>query len=109
MAVKTLSHRQTWALEQLTRLARHRPELVSAALNRLLSEDPELRWALVVGAYLERQINLGKAAELLGVHEMVLRERFLALGIPLRIGPADLAEARAEVEAIRAWFSSEQE
>ncbi|HHH42107.1 MAG TPA: hypothetical protein ENK56_08905 [Chloroflexi bacterium] len=109
MAVETLSHPQTWALEQLTRLARHRPELVSAALNRLLSEDPELRWALVVGAYLERQINLGKAAELLGVHEMVLRERFLALGIPLRIGPADLAEARAEVEAIRAWFSSEQE
>ncbi len=109
MVVETLSHPQTWALEQLTRLARHRPELVSAALNRLLSEDPELRWALVVGAYLERQINLGKAAELLGVHEMVLRERFLALGIPLRIGPADLAEARAEVEAIRAWFSSEQE
>ncbi|RMF30588.1 MAG: UPF0175 family protein [Chloroflexi bacterium] len=101
MTVETLSHPQTWALEQLTRLARHRPELVGAALDRLLSEDPELRWALVVGAYLERQINLGKAAELLGMHEMALRERFLALGIPLRIGPADLAEAKAEVEAIR--------
>jgi len=54
-------------------------------------------------SYQERRINLGKAAELLGLHELELRQRFLELGIPLRLGPADLAEARAEVEAVRAW------
>jgi len=51
---------------------------------------------LVLDAYLGRQINLGKAAELLGLHELELRERFLELSIPLRLGPADLAEARSE-------------
>jgi predicted HTH domain antitoxin len=69
-----------------------------------LAEDPELRWGLVVSAYLDRQINLGKAAELLDMHELELRKRFLELGIPLRIGPANLAEAKAEVESVRSWF-----
>jgi hypothetical protein len=33
-----------------------------------------------------------------------LRDRFVELGIPLRQGSADFAEARAEVEAVRAWY-----
>jgi hypothetical protein len=37
------------------------------------------------------------------------RDRFLELGIPLRIGPADPAEARAEVEAVRNWFREPSE
>lgn len=45
----------------------------------------------------KRRRNLGKAAELLGLHELELWERFLELGIPLRVGSADLAEARAEI------------
>ena len=104
MAFKSAFLPQSWAFEQLTRLSQRRPELVSKALHRLLTEDAELRWALVVGAYLDRRINLGKAAELLDMHELELRERFLELGIPLRIGPADLEEAKAEVEAVRSWF-----
>jgi predicted HTH domain antitoxin len=97
---------QTWAFEQLTRLFQHRPELVNAALHRLLAEDAELRWTAVVGAYLDCRINLGKAAELLNMHELELRDRFLGLGIPLRVGPTDLAEARAEVESARSWLQT---
>jgi len=63
----------------------------------------EIHWLAVVGAYQDKQINLGKAAELLHMTELELRDRFIELGIPLRIGPADLAEAHAEVEAMRAW------
>ena len=103
MAVK-LTSTCSWELEQQCKLSEHRPDLVSTTLQRLLSEDNELRWALVVGAYLDRQVNLGKAAELLGTSALELRSRFLKLGIPLRMGPADLAEARAEVGAIRSWF-----
>jgi len=84
MAVESAFPPQTWAFEQLTRLSQRRPELVSKVLHRLLAEDAELRWALVVGAYLDRRINLGKAAELLDMHELELRDRFLELGIPLR-------------------------
>ena len=79
--------------------------MVNRAIGRLLDEDADLRWAVVVSAYLEHEINLGKAAELLGMHELELRDRFIQLGIPLRIGPADVAEAQAEVDAMRSWFA----
>lgn len=80
-----------------------RPDLVKPAIQNLLSQNHELRWVLVMGAYLEKDISLGKAAEMLDMHELALRERFIQLGIALHIGPADLAEAQAEVEALRQW------
>jgi hypothetical protein len=55
----------------------------------------------VVNAYLDEVINLGKAAELLGLHRLELRERFVELGIPIRPGAATRAEVQAEVAAIR--------
>jgi hypothetical protein len=61
-----------------------------------------------VGAYQAQEINLGKAAELLRLHELELRDRFIALGIPIRIGPDDLAEAQAEVTALRTWLTAEK-
>jgi predicted HTH domain antitoxin len=94
-----------WEFEQLARLSRQQPELVNRAMRRLLDMDADLRWAVVVSAYLEHEINLGKTAELLEMHELELRERFTKLGIPLRIGPADVAEAQAEADAIRSWFA----
>ncbi len=104
MSTRTVQPVPTWMFDELIRLSRYRPELVQGALARLLDQDPELRWALVLGAYLEHRINLGRAAELLGMHELELRDRFLELGIPLRIGPVDLDEAQAEVEALRSWY-----
>ena len=91
----------TWELEQLNKLSRQQPELVSRAVRRLLDEDRDLRWAVVVSSYLDSEISLAKAAELLGMHALELRERFLQLGVPLRLGPANIDEAKAEVEAIR--------
>ena len=88
-------------LEQLVKLYDQRPELVNRAITRLIQDDQELGWSLVVGVYRDGQINLGKAAELLNMHELELRDRFIQLGVPLRVGPADLAEAQAEVDA---WF-----
>jgi predicted HTH domain antitoxin len=109
MAVQTLTFPDDWLIEELPRLYRERPDLVHSFLRSLLDENEELRWSVVVHAYQERRINLGKAAEFLGLHELELRERFLELGIPLRLGPADLVEARAEVEAMRAWYDQESE
>jgi len=94
------------ALQQLLKLHRQRPDLVDSAIGRMLQEDADLRWSMVVGAYRDGRINLGKSAELLGVHELALRERFLELGIPLRIGAADVDEAQAEADAILAWFET---
>ncbi|MCP4655050.1 MAG: UPF0175 family protein [bacterium] len=75
---------------------------MDAAIAQLFAENRELRWSVVVSAYLDGEINLGKAAELLGQHELELCDRFRELGLPLRRGPANLAEARAEAEALEA-------
>ena len=98
---------QEWEVEQLLKLRERQPDLVEPALRRLVQDNDEIRWSVIVGAYQDKHINLGKAAELLGMTELELRDRFIELGIPLRIGPADLAGARAEVEAMRTWFDHE--
>ncbi len=95
-----------WVFKQLVKLYNQRPELVNTAVARLIQDDEELGWSLIVSAYRDSQINLGKAAELLNMHELELRDRFIQLGIPLRIGPADLAEAQAEVDALDNWFEA---
>ena len=51
--------------------------------------------------YLDEEISLGRAAEILGISRFELMERFERLQIPLRIGPTDLADARNEVRVAR--------
>ena len=98
---------QGWEVDQLFKLRERQPDLFELVVQRLVQGNEDIRWSAVIGAYQDKQINLGKAAELLGLAEPELRQRFIELGIPLRIGPADLAEARAEAEAVRAWFADE--
>jgi predicted HTH domain antitoxin len=98
---------QGWELDQFLKLRERQPDLLEAVVLRLMREDKDIRWSVVVGAYQDEQINLGKAASTLELTELELRQRFIDLGIPLRVGPADLAEARAEAEAVRAWFDDE--
>jgi predicted HTH domain antitoxin len=88
-----------WQIKQLEKLSEVNPGLVDSVLDRLLEEDPALQEKLVVGAYLDGDINIGKAAELLGVHPVELRQRFLKRGIPVRIGAESVEELRAEVAA----------
>ena len=98
---------QGWEIDQLFKLRERQPDLLEPVVQRLVQENEDIRWSVVVGGYEDKQINLGKAAELLGLTELELRDRFIELGIPLRVGPTDLAEARAEVEAVRVWFADE--
>jgi hypothetical protein len=58
------------------------------------ADEPEVG---ILRDYLAGEISLGKAAELLGLSWFELKERFLRLRVPLRLGPASLEEARAEV------------
>ena len=64
-------------------------------------QEPENPDTKILQDYLASEINLGKAAELLNLSRFELQERFLRLGVPLRIGPATLEEAWAEIEAAR--------
>jgi len=63
--------------------------------------DVQAAWNLIVASYLDGNISLGRAAQLLGLSRFELTERFNRLGIPLRLGPATVEEARVEFEAIR--------
>ena len=94
---------RSWVLEQLVKVERHQPEVVERAIIEMLAQQSDLRWSVVVGAYLDGEINLGKAAELLGMHRLELQERFVAQSIPVRVGPDTVEEARAELAAIESW------
>ena len=107
MSVKLSFTSEPWLFRQLGNLQHRHPEMVNPALDKLLTDDEALRWALVVNAYLESQINLGKAAELLGLPEFALRKRFTEIGIPIRHGSTNVEEAKAEADAIRSWFAEE--
>jgi predicted HTH domain antitoxin len=88
-----------WLLDEMAKLWEMHPERISQVLLTALKSDPDLHWAIVVGAYLDEQISLAKAAELLGTDQWSLAEEFQQRGIPIRRGPADIQEARAEVAA----------
>ena len=94
---------EQWQLNQVLKLSQQQPDVVNRALEDLFRGHRELWRAVVIGAYLDREINLGKAAELLGIPRIELQMQFVAQGIPLRLGPQDFAEARAELDSIQTW------
>lgn len=63
--------------------------------------DLQERYNLVLAHYLADAISLGRAAELLNLSGFDLRMRFVRLDVPLRLGPATIEEALAEVETLR--------
>lgn len=95
---------QTWLFPQLTKLYRQRPEMVTDALEKVLETEEDLRWSLVINAYRDGEISLGKAAELLHLPQIVLRDRLIELGIPLHLGSVDVTEAKAEADALDKWL-----
>ena len=64
--------------------------------ERRVPGDPDVE---ALQAYLADEISLGKTADLLGLSRFELQDRFFRLGVPLRLGPATLEEAQAEVAA----------
>ena len=59
---------------------------------------PEIR---VIRDYLDEKINLGKAAELLGITRFELEDSFRRLRVPLRLGVSSAEDAQAEMAAAR--------
>jgi len=65
------------------------------------TRDLQARYDLVLAHYLADAISLSRAAELLNLPSFDLRMRFVRLDVPLRLGPATIEEALAEVETLR--------
>ena len=94
---------QPWTYNQLLKVRQYRPELVDQMLDTILTQQEELRRLVIVGAYIDKEINLGKAAELLKIHRLELQEQFVRQGIPIRLGVDTPEEAQAELAAITQW------
>ncbi len=78
--------------------------LAGRRLERPNEEAPSsVPW--VMDRYLQGEINLGKAAELLGRSRFDIAERFERLGVPLRIGSATSEEAEHEIQTALAHCS----
>lgn len=90
-----------WEAEELYKLSKVQPDVVDAALKELWQKNPSLYKSVVINAYLDERINLGKAAELLEVDRLELQNELRAKGIPIRIPSKE--DVIAEAEAIRQW------
>ena len=95
-----------WQLKQLEKLHEIEPEMVNNAINDFLKSAIELKEKLIIGAYIDGEINFGKVAELLGIHPVKLREQFLAKGIPVKIGAESKEEIIAEIRSAEALRKS---
>ncbi len=107
MSIQLVIQEYPVAIEQIVSIFRQRPALFQKTLQRMLNEDRELRWSLVIDLYLGEQISLAKAAEMLDLQALELQQRLIDLGIPLLLGPADLAAAKAEIQSITHWLTDE--
>ncbi len=87
-------------LKQLEKILELRPEEAEELIRDLRAHHQALWEEMVIGAYLEKEISLSKAAELLDLHAIELRRRFQARGIPIFLGPENSEEAKAEGEAL---------
>ena len=90
-----------WEVEELHKLSKIQPDIVDVALKDLWQRNPGLYKSVVINAYLDEKINLGKAAELLEVSRLELQNDLRAKGIPIR--SLSKEDVIAEVEAIREW------
>ena len=90
-----------WQLKQLEKLREIEPDVVDGAIKMLLEKEVALKEKLIIGAYMDGDINFSKTAELLNIHPVKLRDRFLSKGIPVKIGISSEEEIQAEAIAAR--------
>ena len=83
-------------------------EVMQEALRHLLLDRPELRIQVAVYRYrTDEALSLAQAAAIAGVSFERMKAILERRGVPLRLGPASVEEARAEVKALASWFDAD--
>lgn len=75
--------------------------VIRDALRHLLRSRPELKIQLAVYQYREKKVSLEKAANLAGVSWAQMKDILTEQGVPLRLGPETIREAREDVRQLR--------
>jgi len=73
-----------WEINQLEKISRESPLVVKRGLFQLWKLAPDLHRAVIISAYLDTQISLAKAAEMLGITRREVEQEFTEKGIPIR-------------------------
>ncbi len=89
-----------WVVKGIERVIESNPKRLKD-LVECLKDNRELFEEVVISAYVEGEINLSKAAELLGITRDEMADILKKKGIPIRTLTKE--DVKAEVEAIR-WF-----
>jgi len=74
---------------------------IQEALRVLWQERPGVRIDVAVHRYCTGELSTAKAAALAGVCFDRMKEILAERGVPLRLGPETLEEARAELDALQ--------
>ncbi len=74
---------------------------VREALRVLWQERPAVRIDVAVHKYRNEELSVAAAAALAGVSFDQMKEILAQRGVPLRLGPETLKEARAELDELR--------
>jgi predicted HTH domain antitoxin len=82
------------------RLYESEADVMRDALRYLLRARPDLRINLAVHRYTTEDLSLARSAHLAGVSWPEMRDILRERGIPLRLGPETVDEARQEGRAI---------
>jgi predicted HTH domain antitoxin len=89
------------------RLYEDEDQVFEDALRHLLTARPDLRISVAVYRYrTDEQVSLARAAAIAGVSMERMKEILERQDVPLRLGPASIEEARAEVAALREWLDA---
>ncbi|HEV8582552.1 MAG TPA: UPF0175 family protein [Thermoanaerobaculia bacterium] len=88
------------------RLYESEDEVIRDALRHLLRARPEARIQLAIYRYQTEDLSLAKAADLAGVSWAQMRDILLEKGIPPRLGPETVEEAKKEAGALRDFLAS---
>ena len=92
------------------RLYENEDEVIQDALRHLLSDRPDLRVSVAIHRYrTDEELSLNQAAAIAGVSLERMKEILERHDVPLRLGPATIEEAKAEIAAIEERLGAHSE
>jgi len=85
-------------------------EVMQEALRHLLLDRPDLRIQVAIHRYhADPELSLAQAAAIAGVSFERMKELLEQHGVSLRLGPASIEDAKAEVATLEAWFDADSD
>jgi predicted HTH domain antitoxin len=90
------------------RLYENEDQVMQEAFRFFVLERPGLRLQVAIHQYrTDETLSLARAAAIAGVSTERMKEILDRHGVPLRLGPATIAEAQAEAATVEEWLCAD--